>query len=182
MKTCRSWACWKDEQKRSSYSTDSCYKWVKTKEIKMIALENLSYVDLLDITYLTELNKAASASFLMLSEERQLWWGGWRQTVKVKEEKFVCSSFPLSILTTLISVALSLSLCVSVCLPLSLSVISLAFFSPQRFPGGDSASWFSYITGYSWILVPPHFSLRHHCWLTNMYNMQHDIKPVQYQI
>lgn len=38
---------------------------------------------------------------------------------------------------------LPLSLSVTVCLPLSLFIITFSLFSFQRFPGGDSASWFS---------------------------------------
>lgn len=84
--------------------------------------------------------KAAMAFFcFMLSDERELWRRGQRQTVQVKEEKFVCSSFPLSTLTTLISLSLS----VTVCLPLSLFIMTFSLFLFQRFPGGDSVSWLS---------------------------------------
>lgn len=75
----------------------------------------------------------SDAAFFKTSEESELWWGGQRQTVKVKEENFVCSFFALSILTTLIS----LSLCRS--LP---DTFSLYCFTTERLPGDDSASWF----------------------------------------
>ena len=118
---------------------------------------------------------------------------GQRQTVKVREEKFVCSFFPLSHLTTLISSALSLSLCRRLSASfLSLSSLSLwSNFTTERVPGGDSHTWFSlnYLPSVShsansrpvplcfmrwvfsfFVLIIPLSEPQHNCWFKSCMN------------
>ena len=64
-----------------------------------------------------------SAGYISLSpfhHFRRVWWGGRRQAGKVREEECVCSSYPLSTLTTLICHRLS---------PLLPSMLTFSLFS-----------------------------------------------------
>ena len=114
----------------------------------------------------------------------------------MKEEKFVCSFFPLSRLTTLISFSLSLSLCRRLSASfLSLSSLSLwSNFTTERVPGGDSHSWFSlnylpsvshsansrpvhlclfrvlFFVFVSFVLIIPLSYPRHNCWFKSRMN------------
>lgn len=125
------------------YHTDSHYKWIKNEENKCDPTLEKKKCLFFFLTWSPfrhqtpdEEHRQTLQSWIYISgsfksgvgvlfffsgsqKKREPRREGRRQTVKVKEEKFVCSFFPLSRLTTLISFSLSLTLSVAVCLPRS---------------------------------------------------------------